>query len=725
VGVMQLKRLIILLICSMIFSSFSIISTVSADVTIENLVEAAFNIKFISGTNLNIEITIAAQKLTTDRIYTAEEIKSATSQQIGALGYLLYIMLENQLDVTFENAEIKDFEIPTFDGNFFTEKLNVSLPSSFFNLDESVNANDFINGILDISAFINYSFTLYAESGWNNSYLIDLGDELEFKRTSGTPTDEYIMWMVRNWDGNTQSKIADIQVEKKIPTTEKLDSEDITISFNLDSTDSKTPGLTSSLILRNIDIREYKITPDFISNIDFLPSDGFRLFVDNGFFTWDKCYETTVKPIEDKIKTTIEESPFNQTLELLFNWDEETTIDCLNPYELSNMNNNPPIIAEFKDNDIDLKICDISSRALFGLVNSGGIVSISKEDINFGEELNRIGHEYNVTINFPDYLYLEEKNVYTWNGTNPISGSFQSDNAVSYSEEEKDTIIEIEVTSTDLNLLSFFTGKTELTFGLELKGNRNYNVTNVPNEFLIPEKLSLDYLCADAFRICVEENVFSENDVKKFLNSESNRFDDIFKQILTGVEVNTNANIDNFYDSLNWDGNISNMDAENPVNVAATTHSLYSVSFDFSFLPPKFEIPKRSFNFTGLQNQVVFYKIIFPSGILIEISDPLNKAEFGELNDGRNYLQIKFSASESDQIVDVSCKMIPTALFIIGIFTPCIISLFITLVLIIVIFIIRKKRRIKRGEVHFPVEEEDTTGYEEEDFYVPPPPGSK
>jgi len=721
---MQLGRLITLLICSILFSSFLFINSVVAEDTINNLVNATFEIEFISGSEINIEIEIKPQILTTDKTFTIEEIKSATPQQIGAFGYLLYLMLENQLDVIFEDAEIKDFEIPAFDGNTFFEELNVSLYPSFFDFDESVNVDDFINGVLDISALVNYSFVLQTEPGWNNTYKIYLGKDLEFKRTNGLPSDKYIEWMVRNWQGTIESKIAEIQVKKIEPTTEKIESEDIFIGFELKSIGKKTQNLIANLILKNIDIREYNILPDCISNLDFLPADGFRLFVDNGFINWEKTYETTLKPIEEKILTTIEQSPFNQTLDISFGWDEDTTIDCLNPYELSNMNNNPPIRAIIEDNDVDIEIYDISSRALFGLINSGGLATISKEDINFGEELNRIGYDYNITMYLPNGIYLDGKNDYTWNGTNEISGSFQSDNGVSYSREEKDTIIEIEIKSTDLNLLSFFTGKTELTFGLNLKGDRNFNVTNVPDEFNLPDKLSLKFLSADAFRLCIEENVFDESRVNNFLKSESDKFEDVFKHLLPGLEVSTSANKEMFYKSLQWNGNISDMDTDKPVVVPTFTHSTYSVSFDFSFLPPKFEIPERDFNFTGLKNQDVTYKIVFPNGINIEFSDPLDKAEFGQLNDGRYYLQIKFSASESNQELDVTCKMIPSALFIIGIFIPCIISLFITIILIIVIYIIRRKRKIKRGEVHYPREEEKT-GYEEEDFYVPPSPGSK
>jgi hypothetical protein len=115
--------------------------------------------------------------------------------------------------------------------------------------------------------------------------------------------------------------------------------------------------------------------------------------------------------------------------------------------------------------------------------------------------------------------------------------------------------------------------------------------------------------------------------------------------------------------------------------------------------------------------------MIFPHGISISVIDPSNKTRIAETEDGRYYLEVKFSASESDSSVEVLCKMTPSALFVIGIFVPCIVSLIIAIVLVIVIYILRKKRK---GKNIIPtLEEEDLTGYEEEDYYVPPPPGSK
>ena len=55
-------------------------------------------------------------------------------------------------------------------------------------------------------------------------------------------------------------------------------------------------------------------------------------------------------------------------------------------------------------------------------------------------------------------------------------------------------LIEIEIKSSDLNLISFLTAKTELTFGLDLNANRDYYVTVLPKEFVLPNKITLNYL---------------------------------------------------------------------------------------------------------------------------------------------------------------------------------------------------------------------------------------
>jgi len=409
---------------------------------------------------------------------------------------------------------------------------------------------------------------------------------------------------------------------------------------------------------------------------------------------------------------------------MLFSWDSETTANCSNPYNVTNMDNNPPMKAELVDNDVGLQICSISTRALFGLTHAGADTNISRDDINFGDKLSEIGYQYNGSLYLPDNISLASENIYNWNQSNPISGEFESDNPSSYSNEEIETIVEIEVRSTDLNLLSFFTGKTELTLGLYLQESRNYSVTTLPDEFTLPEKVSLKYLNSDAFRLCIEENLFGfgEDNICAFLTNEKKLFENRLENILSDLEVDGYVDRDAFDRSLVWDGDIANMDANTPVKVVSYAHSSYSVPFGLSFLPPNFEISNQSFNFMGLKNQSVTYRVIFPHGTTVEFNDSLGRAVVKETDDGRKYIEISFNASESGLIDKVTCKIIPSTLFVVGIFMPCIISLIITIIMIVVILIVRKKRRGKKETV---TEEEGFEGYEDQEYYVPPPPSSK
>ena len=718
VGVMSSSRLISLIMILSFVSSFFLISNTNADDTIDNLVSAEFYIVFETGTDLKIEIIIDADKLTTDHTYNAEGIKNANEQELGAFRLLLYQMLDRQLDNIFENAEIKNFTMPVFDGEMFNEELNVELTTNFFEINESIDAYDFINGLLDLGAFVNYSLRLHAEPGWNNTYFIGVEKNLAFQRTTGTLEGEYSKWTIKNWNGDNPEKLAELQLKIEKPTTPTMNSDDIFLEFILDSKFPEKTGLKNNIIIKSADIEIYNVLPDFIENLDFVSSDGIRLLINNGFFTWEDFYNITIKPLQENIISTIEKSSFNQTLDVIFDWDNTTTIDCLNPYDVTNMNNDPAIKAVLANDDIDLLICNITCRAVFGLINSGANLKLSENNINFGDELDKIGYDYNILLYLPFNLYINGRNAYSWNHSHTLSGELESDVATFYKDEEKDTLIEIEVKSTDLNLLNFFTGKTEFNFGLDITETKNYNVTVLPDEFQLPEEISLKYLNADAFRLCVEENVFNAKAVNNFLNSEKKLFEQVLKKALSGLKLNGKVNRNVFEGSLIvWDKDISNMEKYPPVKTGSYGHSSYPISFNLSYLPPSIEIPIITFNFSGMPNQNVTYKMIFPHGISILVDDPLNKTYMDKTKDGRYYLVTTFSDSEANLTLEVSCKMTASAFFIIGIFVPCIISFVIALILIVIIYIIRKKRRGKK--IKTPIDEE-ITGYEDEEYYVPP-----
>jgi hypothetical protein len=723
VGVMRLNRIISLAVSTLFLLSIFMINSSGQEEEMENLVEATFNIDFITATDLLIDVTIKPQKLTmAGETFTATQIKNANEQDLGSFRLLLFQMLESQLENTFTNAKLLNFTRPTFDGDTFNEELKVELTSSFYGLNESIRSYDFINGVLDMSGLVNYTFSLNANPGWNNSFYIDLGKDFDYQRTTGNLHDDKMEWLLNNWNGGNPTKKAEIQIKKISPTTKKLNSEDIFISYQLDSSDTYKTSLNCNVIIKKLNITSYEIIPNFITNLDVLPSDGIRLFVNNSILSWDDIYQKTVKTIEKQLKTAIEESKLNQTLNLEFSWDPETSTDIEVPFEVNNMDENPALKANIQDNEVDLRICGISSRAIFGLVNTDAKVNITKDDVNFGDNLEKVGYDYNVTFFLPDNMYLDNNNVFIWNGTTTAFGKFESDISKSYDEDDKETIITIEVTNTDLNLLGFFTGNTEMTFSLSFKEIRNYNVTKIPKEFSLPDKIKLDYLNSDAFRLCVEEDVFNQNSIDDFLKNEKEQFESILRLIFPNLQVSGSIKKETFRDSLAWNGDILDMDSDESIVFSSIAKSTYPIPFHLSFIPPKLEIPFQRYNFTGIPHHDVTYKMIFPHGIYVEVRDPLNKAEVKKTSDDRYYISITFTTNEANLSDTISCLLVPSSLFIISIFMPCILSLVITIILIIVIVLIRRKRKGRKPSKHI---EEEAIEYEDEEYYIPPAPHKK
>lgn len=710
-----------------IFSCF-FVNTISADDDPDSLVDAIFEIEFVTGTDLVVDVTMDARKLTIDSIWDADMIKNAEGEDLGALRLAIYQLLRDQLDAVFENADISNFEMPVFNGETFDEVLNVTLTSSFFELNDSVNSEELINGALDMGAVITYNFNLQAEHGWNNTFTYVLSNSMDLGSANNSAEvnlqNTEITWTLENWNGGTPNKLVALSVRFENPTTPASQIENISLEFKLDTSNINSISLKATILAENVDIRDYDILPDFITELDFVPSDGIRLFIDNGLLSWDALYLNTIKHVEQNTISVIESSNFNQTLDMSFNWDVDTTTNCSTPYNTTSMDSVPPIKAELVDEDVDLRLCDMSARAFFGLVNAGAGANISSDDINFGDKLDEIGCPYEVFLYLPNNVSLDGKNVYSWNLTSSISGEFVSglQPDPEYSKEEIDIYIEIEISKMDLNIPSFFTGKTELTATVHIKEDDNLYVMRFPEEFEISEKINLTYLNSDAFRLCSEESVLNDEDVDVYLNNKKDVFETRLSDVLDGLKIKGIIDKKVFSESLNWDGDISYMEGVDPVIVSTYANNLYSVGFKLSFWPPAISISNQTFNLASLENRSVTYRIVFPKGISVRASDTLNKSIIkGKTSDGREYVELSFASGDDVETDILLCKLSASPFYVLGLFLPCIISLILVVVLIIIVYLIRKKR--KGGKVK--QEDVDLTGYEEQDYYVPPPPDSK
>jgi len=729
VGEIQTRREIAIVAVVLFLFSCLFVGVTTAEDAIENRVEASIDIELESATDLHLSATLDVNEITVfDTVYTKAEINTIATgnpEVLGAIKLRLRDLLKNQIKGTFANAGVTAaIQIPRYEGGLFHDEFTVNLTSAFFGMNDSINAHDFVNGVLDMDGIAAYTMTFQAEPGWNTTYTVILPNSMIFRNTTGTVSGNRIEWKIRNWDGAHPSEQGWLSLQFVTPTTPKTASEDIALEFDVDASDVETTALAATVVARAIDIRNYGIVPDFITNLEIIPADGMRLFIANGFTSWNALYQETIDTIENSIVSTIENSSFNQTVDMLFGWDPKTTTNCSQPYNITHMDDESPIQATLTDDDVALQIVNLSSRAVFGLTNAGASGNLSTDDINFGDRLDEIGYAYDGFLHLPMNITLAGDNIYKWNASHPLSGTLVSDIAPSYSDEEITIYVEIDITAMDLSVPSFFTGKTELTASTYTQENVNLYVTTLPEEFSLPEKLQMEYLNSDAFRVCTEEQVFRDEDINAFLAHKKQLFETRVSTLLNVKEINGRSDRNIFLNSLTWDGDLYNMEGSAPVIVSSNAHCIYPVPVNISAIPPSFNIFEQKFHLAGLEDSSITYRILFPNGITVEASDTLNKSIVsGETKDGQRYIELSFDVNETQDIDVVTCTFSASPLYVLGLFLPCILSLILVIILIIVLQIIRKKRGKKKAIVR---EEEPTEedGYEGQDYYVPPPPSS-
>jgi hypothetical protein len=719
--------LIVALLCLNILFSFN----AHAETDVRDTVEARINITFKTATDLDITVECNVEKITLPTpgtIYTKSQIETISSinpEVMGAIKYVIKTMISEQITAVFSGSKITSLiELPEYKNNKFYDYYSVNFTYAFFDLNDTINAHDLVNGVLDMGSHVRYDFVFKANNGWDNTYILNLGADYEFKLTNGKAKENTIEWTLLNSRGELPEKEGFLAIYHKNPTS-SLETEEITLDFYLDAKSKKTE-LYAYINLNSINLSSYNFLPAFISNLKIVPSDGLRLFVKNNLLSWDEIYQETVIEIEQDIKKHVETDTFNQTLSLVFSWDDETTDNCIPPYDVKNMAAYTPVRAILMDDEIKLLLGGLSSYSLFGLVNTGAKADLKESSINFGERLKNIGYIYNITLVMPEGIVINDKNNYSWNENKSFYGEMLSENAPDYKNEDIHSIIEIEVERIDLNILSLFTGEPKIVLGYTIKKEKNYNVTELPKEFSLPSIVDIRYLNSDALRLCIDENIFKESEIAEFLNSEKTFFENHIQRIIQGIKVNGNVGKDAFQETLQWDQDISKMSSENPITTKTHAYSIHSSSFHISRTSSFFKIPDQIYNIEGLKNQSVTYRIIFPKGVDITGNDEYGKAVVKQTNDGRQYIEISLTPEESDLSFALGCSITPSTLFLIRLFTPCIISIFVTLILIIVIILFRRKRKGgKSAKEREPIYEESDTGYEDQDYYIPPPPGSK
>jgi hypothetical protein len=730
-------RLPVIVSILLLISSALYVYPVIAENTPESQVEAIMTCTFETGSHLTVHAQMIVNRIDNiyDKSYDRQTIESISTSDLEVMGIIkqrLRDSAKDQIETAFSDAEISAVNRPSYATPYFIDDFQVNLTTAFFHYDGSLNLANFINGVLDMGANVTYHFHLKATDGWNTTYtyLLPSRMTLAYANTSETNLNgNTITWAIRNWAGGDKGKDATLSIRSKNPTSPAPELEDISLEFTVDTQTVSSISFTNSIIMKRVNIHNYDVLPGFVTGIGVIPADGVRLLIDSGLFSWTDLLEKTIQPIERQTTPIIENSSFAQPLSYSFTWDAESTTNCSTPFNITHMDESPALKANYKDADVNLQICQLPARAFFGLMNAGAAATITADDINFGSGLSRILYPYTIILRLPTNITLDGTNVCQWNKTTQINGSFHSSlqPTPSYTQEHTETRVEIELSKMDLSIPSVFTGKTELTASTKLKEDDSLYVIRWPTELPPPSKVQIMFLNSDALRLCLEENVFNENQTNSFLTEKTARFQQRLSAILHGLAVKGALDRKVFSNSLAWDGDISAMDGVVPVVVSNTANEAYTVGFNVSLWPVDLRITPQSFILQGIENQTVTYRIIFPQGITINASDTLGKSIItGKTNDGRDYVELSFDPESASKSTVLTCVLNVSPVYVVWIFLPCILVFILLVVLVVIIILIRKKRGgLRRGKRKlFEPEDNEPSEYGSEEYYVPPPPPS-
>lgn len=723
---------VILVLLSVVF-----ISEATAETLSDSQVEATITCTFDTGAQLTVRAQMIVNKInefdTTYDRQSIENIATTNPYVIGAIMGDIHKSVKAQIESVFKDADVDTIsKMPAYEKPYFVDDFRVNLTAAFFRYNGSLNLTNFISGVLDMGATVTYHFNLQSTQGWNTTYAYVLSTTMMLKYANTPDTNQNtnsVTWEVKNPDGKNTGKDAMLSMNLTNPTTPVSEKEDISVEFTLDASTVSSTGFTDAVVVKKMALRNYDILPDFVTGLDIIPADGVRLFIDNGLLSWTDLFEKTIQPIEQQATPIIENFSFKQVFDLAFSWEAESTTNCSTPYNITHMDDTPAIRANFKDASVNLQICEMPARAFFGLLNAGATATISSEDVNFGSGLDGINRPYSIILRLPTNITLNGDNIYIWNKSTSLAGTFLSglQPKPPYIDEHAETRVEIELTKMDLNILSVFTGKTELTVSNKMKEDDLFYVIRWPGEFSLSSKVNITYLNADAFRICTEENVFSESQINTFLSQKKEAFEQRLSSILHGISVTGIIDRKTFSNSLMWDGDVSAMDDVVPVVVSNNANEVYAVGFNISLLPAELTIAPQRFVLQGIENQTVTYRIIFPRGITVNASDTLGKSIItGKTNDGRDYVELTFDADSAGQTTILTCLLSASPVYVLGIFLPCLLVFILLIILVVIIFLIRKKRGgLRRGKNKvLEPEDNEPSDYGGQDYYVPPPPPS-
>lgn len=662
-------------------------------------VDATFEFRFLNGTHLDLKLKLDVHNMTVyNRIYGADEIREMYHQGEGAaFRAKIFDCSMDVLDKVFNNCKV-DLDIPYEDSStlnipkdsdlynppltFYIDG-NVTLSSNFFGSDIE-NIQDFVNGLLDIGARIRYDFSFFAPPLWNISYVFKIPDYLSVKEVNRgdiSVDGKEVVWEIQNYDGKDEKVRDGYLVIEEVDPTSYFEEESINANITFDMSKIKTTLLEVSLDVKSLDVSNVVSFPDFVDGIQFLPSDGIRLLIENGLISLDDLQnlleDKWLKFERDFISSLGKNITFNVCV------DANTTINCSQPYNTSHMDTYPPLVVK-GTGKLEKLLDNISTRAILGIIYSGGKVKIDKDLIN----LSKLEYPFEAKIILP---YGEN---YSWNKSKNLNITVSYDSAPNYTTEKKERILEVYVKDIDLDLLDLVTGKSNVVSSLDIRDNLIIYRIYAHSLLSPPDWIDLKIINSDLFRLLIEEGLL-DAELNGFLKERLNLSNDLMVSLVKQNNLKTYLDEKSFEESLSWDRDIKKMGDEKPISISFFSTVTKKAKFSFSIIPFSFTIMNESFDCFSVPGENVTYRFIFPKDVEVSFNDSLGRCKGGVLDDGRKYIEIKFSENDGLVTTTVYYSLGLSPLRIVLLLLPIIIMILVIVIIVSILVLMGRRRKFR------------------------------
>jgi hypothetical protein len=498
------------------------------------------------------------------------------------------------------------------------------------------NLNDLIDGSLKMGAKVTTDFTLYAGAGYYMTYIIRVekyeswSENYPGQLKISHPNDDnlpkktdHVKFQFNNLNTLYSSvrPIRGVTLLAEEPNVQLREILRYDLSLDLQDFDALVIN-QSSFIINSVSIRPSMMRlPSNISGLNFLSTDGIRLFLDNGLIQLSDL-ESGLASEFSRLEKQLAKV-FNTTTNVNFDkyWELSTLFNMDPLYHLTDigtmrrMGTERAIIGHLSSPDVlqPRLFGNTTANAVKGLLNTGARAILNVYiSVPYSYSYNfSIPIGYELIGRTPTNTNIDDGNGYTYTIKPKQSPELYLEalKHPKYTSSLANINVTIDIHEVDIQGYNEYLASVKITANGALQYIRNEAGSKFDKA--LPKGITMDYYNSDALRLVYTEGLLDIIDIEDSLYSM------IQENISNLLEENVKMFVAFNEELLEFDGDITRMDGSAPVRFAIRSSGKMRITGDRlvrmgGFVTKRLELP-----LPGAKYWNISYKLILPEHIHI------------------------------------------------------------------------------------------------------------